>query len=172
MSKIVTFVQVHGQTAIVEAELSEAPTFGELQDALATLGIKIDAETFIFLDEADAHICGERHDPVHGIKHGCRIHISRCKRIKTTVHYLEKTAEQDFPPGARVRAVKEWAVRYFHMNPKDAAEHVLQLCKSTERPSSDTPLQQLVHAHGHGEAHHQHACALCFDLVPDKRVEG
>jgi hypothetical protein len=49
------------------------------------------------------------------------------------------------------------------MDPKDAAEHVLQLCNSTDRPPSDTPLHQLVHG--------PH-CALCFDLVPEKRVEG
>jgi hypothetical protein len=59
--------------------------------------------------------------------------------------------------------VKEWAVHKFELNPKDAAEHVLQLCQSTDRPSTDTPLLQLV-----GD----HACTLCFDLVPDKRVEG
>ena len=67
------------------------------------------------------------------------------------------------PPGARVRAVKEWAVRKFKMDPKDAADHVLQVCKSTARPASDTPLHQLLHGHD---------CALCFDLVPEKRVEG
>jgi hypothetical protein len=49
------------------------------------------------------------------------------------------------------------------LSPKDAAEHVLQLCNSTERPPSDTPLHQLVQGH---------ACELCFDLVPEKRVEG
>lgn len=45
-----------------------------------------------------------------GLKHGCRIHVSRCHRIKTTVHLLDKTAEHEFPPGARVGSVKEWAV--------------------------------------------------------------
>ena len=89
--------------------------------------------------------------------------MTRCRRIKTTVHFLDKTAEHEFAPGARVRAVKEWAVQTFKQSPKDAAEHVLQLCHSTERPSSDTPLHQLVQGH---------ACDLCFDLVPEKRVEG
>ena len=59
--------------------------------------------------------------------------------------------------------MKEWAARTFKMDPKDAAEHVLQICKSTERPASNTPLQQLVQGH---------TCAVCFDLVPEKRVEG
>jgi hypothetical protein len=58
--------------------------------------------------------------------------------------------------------VKAWAVREFHLDHKDAAEHVLQLCESAERPSGDTPLHTLLHG----------GCALCFNLVPEKRVEG
>ncbi|HEY8949464.1 MAG TPA: hypothetical protein VIM56_11315 [Rhizomicrobium sp.] len=163
MNKVTVFIQTHGRPDIVEAELAVAATLGELHDLLATSGIAVDAETVIFIDEAEEHLSGERHHPVHGLKHGSRIHVGRCKRIAVTVHFLHKTAEHHFPPGARVRAVKAWAVHKFEMDPKDAAEHVLQLCKSTDRPSSDTPLHQLVHGHD---------CALCFDLVPEKRVEG
>lgn len=163
MSRPIIFIQVHGRPGILEAELSEAATLGELHDALAEVGIQIDAETFIFIDEAEQHQHGNRHQPVDNLKHGSRIHVSRCKRIKTTVNFLEKTAEHEFAPGVRVRAVKEWAVHIFKMNPKDAAEHVLQICGSTRRPPSDTPLHELVEGHG---------CALCFDLVPEKRVEG
>lgn len=171
MSKFIVFIQFHGWPGILEADLSTAGTVGELHDALAVVGVKLDAETYIFVDEAEEHVSGDRHDPIHGLKHGCRIHVIRCKRIKTTVHYLEKTADREFPPGARVRAVKEWAVQRFEVDPKDATEHVLQLCSSTERPSSDTPLHQLV-AGNHDHGGNGHGCALCFDLVPDKRVEG
>ena len=163
MSKVVIFIQVQGRPGILESELSEAATLGELHDALASLDIQVDAETFVFLDESEEHQHGERHDPVGGLKHGARIHVCRCRRIKTTVHFLEITAEREFAPGRRVRAVKEWAVHTFKLNPKDAAEHVLQICNSTKRPASDTPLHELVEGHG---------CSLCFDLVPEKRVEG
>lgn len=163
MPKPIIFIQVHGRPGILEAELSEAATLGELSDALAAAGVEIDAETFIFIDEGEQHEHGDRRQPVHHLKHGSRVHVSRCKRIKTTVHFLEKTAEHEFPPGARVRAVKAWAVHTFKMNPKDAAEHVLQICNSTKRPASDTPLHELVEGRG---------CAVCFDLVPEKRVEG
>ena len=163
MSKTLMFIQAHGRPGILEAELSEAARLGELHDALTAAGLTVDAETFIFIDEAEEHLHGQRHDPVPGLKHGARVHLTRCRRIKTTVHFLDKTAEHAFAPGARVRAVKEWAAHTFKLSPKDAAEHVLQLCHSTERPSSDTPLHQLVQGH---------ACDLCFDLVPEKRVEG
>jgi hypothetical protein len=163
MSKTLVFVQVQGRSEIFEAELAQVATLGDLHDALAGHGIVIDAETFIFVDESEHHTHGHRHEPVLGLKHGCRVHVSRCKHINTTVHFLDKTIAHEFPPGARVRAVKAWAVENFHMSPKDAAEHVLQLCKSIERPVSDTPLHTLVHGQN---------CALCFDLVPEKRVEG
>jgi hypothetical protein len=163
MSRPIIFIQVHGRPGIIEAELSEAATLGELQDALGAAGVQIDAETFIFIDESEHHLEGDRARRVEGLKHGMRLHLSRCRRVKTTVHYLNQTTEHEFPPGARVRRVKEWAVHAFRLSPKDAAEHVLQICNSTKRPSSDTPLHELVEAHG---------CALCFDLVPEKRVEG
>ena len=108
-------------------------------------------------------LSGPHHEHLGHVKGGSRIHVSRCKRIKTTVHFAHQTVEREFAPGIRVRAVKAWAVHELKMDPRDAAEHVLQLCGSTERPSTDTPLIQLVHGHG---------CEVCFDLVPDKRVEG
>ena len=163
MSKTIVFIQVQGRPGILDVELSQAATVGELLDALAAAGITLDAETVIFLDDAEGHVGGDRHQPIPGLKHGCRVHVARCKRIKTTVNFLEKTATHSFPPGVRLRAVKEWAVHKFGMDPKDAAEHVLQLCRSSDRPPSDTPLLQLVQAH---------CCDVCFDLVPEKRVEG
>lgn len=163
MSKVTVFIQAQGRPGVLEAELSPTATVGELNDALAALGVAVDAETFIFVDQAEAYEQGQRHEPVRGLKHGCRVHVGRCKRIKTTVNFVDKTESHEFPPGTRVRAVKEWAVHKFHMDPKDAAEHVLQLCGSTDRSASDTPLLALVSGHG---------CAVCFDLVPEKRVEG
>jgi hypothetical protein len=163
MSKITVFIQAHGRAEILEAELAAAVTVGELHDILAAKGVQVESETFVFVDEAEEHLPGERQHPIHGLKHGSRIHVSRCKKIAVTVHFHDKTKEHNFPPGARLAVVKQWAVHKFEMAPKDAAEHVLQICNSTTRPPSDTRLQQLVEGH---------LCALCFDLVPEKRVEG
>jgi hypothetical protein len=163
MSNVLIFIQAHDRPEILETEISAVATVGELHDALEVLGITVDAETFIFVDEVEEHEHMERHEPLRNVKHGSRVHVGRCKRIATTVNFLDKSKVREFPPGARVRAVKEWAAHVFDMGPKDAAEHVLQLCNSTDRPPTDTPLHQLIHGHD---------CALCFDLVPEKRVEG
>lgn len=156
------FIQSHDRPGIIEADLKEAATLGDLHDVLVGAGLPINGDTFIFIDEAEECLLGELHQPLPGIKRGARIHVARCKRIKAAVHFLDQTDEQDFPPGVRIRAVKAKAVHAFHMTPADAADHVLQLCDSTERPASDTPLHELAKC----------GCAVCFDLVPEKRVEG
>ena len=163
MPKLTIFIHAQGRPGILEAEISETATMRELYDIFSALGITIDAKTLVFVDEAEQHQSREHHHPISGLKHGSRIHVCRCKRIKTTVHFTDKTEAHEFPPGARVRTVKEWAVHVFKLSPKDAAEHVLQLCNSPKRPSTDTRLSELVNPY---------ECALCFDLVPEKRVEG
>src|SRR5580704_10298400 len=100
MPKPTIFIQVHGRPGILEAEVSETATLGELQGILKTAGIPLGAETFIFIDESEQHEEGEHGKRVEGIKHGARVHVCRCKRIKTTVHFLNQTAEHEFAPGA------------------------------------------------------------------------
>ena len=163
MSTVVMFVQVQGRAEMLEGELPDAATVGDIHDMLEGLGVESEGETFIYVDEAEEPLASDRCERVRDLKRGCRLHVCRCRRVTTTVNFMDRSAERAFPPGARVRAVKAWAVRRFQMDPKDAAEHVLQLCGSTERPSSDTPLVELIDGR---------CCTLCFDLVPEKRVEG
>lgn len=163
MPQSTLFVQVQGDSRIIEVAAAEDVTESGLHHALSGAGVPGALELFVFIDEAEEHIPREGDCPVSGVKHGARVHVTRCCRIKTTVHFLDKTIERGFPPGARVRSVKTWAAHEFHLDHKDAAEHVLQICNSNVRPTTDTPLHTLVDGQD---------CAVCFDLVPEKRVEG
>lgn len=163
MSKLTLFAQVQEVPAITEIHLEPPPTAASLYVVLAAEGLLEQPDLAVFIDEDDKPLDRESKEALKDVRNGARVHIVRCRRIKVAVHYQEKTAEEVFPPGAKVKTVKAWAVRYFKLSEKDAAEHVLQLCKSTTRPSTDTPLQQLTTGH---------ECAVCFDLVPEKRVEG
>lgn len=163
MSKFTLFIQVQGHAGIIEATVAENITESALHTALANAGIPVSPELFVFIDEAEAPIGREDTCPVPGIKHGARVNVTRCRHIQTTVNFLERTVNRKFSPGTRVRRVKAWALDEFNLSHKDGAEHVLQICNSTERPSSDTSLQALVHDGN---------CSVCFDLVPEKRVEG
>ncbi|CDZ36264.1 Hypothetical protein NGAL_HAMBI1145_32780 [Neorhizobium galegae bv. officinalis] len=163
MTAITVFLLGHGRGDLVEGVLGAAATVRDLHKVLEDAGIEIDKDTHVFLGDAEEPVSENLHDSLRDLKDGLRIHVTRCRRVATTVNYLEHSAEHRFSPGTRVRAVKEWAVHNFKINPKDAAEHVLQLCNSTKRPASDTTLQELTD---------NHTCAVCFDLVPEKRVEG
>jgi hypothetical protein len=161
MSNIVLFVQEHGAADAEELEIALSATFAELLAASKGQGPR--EETLIFVDEAEEPVGVEICIEHSGAKHGSRVHLSRCRHVEVTVHYQDKTEKHRFPPGAKVHRVKHWAVHKFKLADTDATEHVLQICGGSDRPSGGTPLHALL-APG--------SCALCFDLVPDKRVEG
>jgi hypothetical protein len=163
MTTTIAFIQIQGQPVVIAAEFPEKPTVGDLEAALAKAGITLEHETAIFIDEGDEQNYADRAATLKDFKRGCRVHLGRCRKIKTSVHYLERTIEHGFTPGTRVRAVKAWAVRELKIDEKDAGEHVLRLCNSTREPPTDTPLAELADPH---------QCAVCFDFVPVKRVEG
>ena len=163
MSKTIIFIQIQGKPGVTEAEITIPVTSGDLQDKLKVHGIDIDKDLVAFVDEAENPIPHDRKAAIEGLKHGSRVHVTRCKKVKVTIHYLERTIDRAFPPGTRVRTVKQWAVRELKIKPTDAGEHVLQLCNSITQPPSDMALAELVRDQG---------CDVCFDLVPEKRIEG
>lgn len=161
MSQVTVFVHIHGKNALHEAHLKLPLDGRSLRESLEKAGIDFSADSLIFLDEDD--------DPtdltarLQELKAGTRVHISTCRRVQVTVNFLDKTITNQFPPGTRVKRVKEWAAKSLEVRPTDAAEHVLQLCGSQTRPAADTPLNELTDRCG---------CSVCFEFVPDKRVEG
>lgn len=123
--------------------------------------------------KGDFHVFGEdcdepfaKDDELPGSEEGkpLRLHVHRCRRIKVTVTFNGASKEQDFGPGTTIATVKKWAaIKAFGMDPADAAEHVLQLAGTTDRPEPDTHIGALASCP---------VCSLAFDLVPLKRVEG
>ncbi|MDE2133259.1 MAG: hypothetical protein KGJ49_01515 [Alphaproteobacteria bacterium] len=93
-----------------------------------------------------------------------RLHVSHCHHIDVSVRFNGEDAKRRFPPSTTIARVHHWAARRaFHLAPRDAAEHVLQLQGSTKRPDRDVHLGSLTD---------RKICAVAFDLVPRKRVEG
>jgi hypothetical protein len=162
MSESILFVQVQGDGRVTEVAVPENVSGAALRARLREAGILTTQDLLVFIDDVEDQVREESASPLAGVRHGARVHVTRCHKINVAVNYLNKTIDREFAPGARVRAVKQWAVHEFHLDHKDAAEHVLQLCGSADRPASDTPLHVLL----------RNGCRLCFDLVPEKRVEG
>ena len=93
-----------------------------------------------------------------------RLHCTRCRKIDVVVRFNGEEAKRHFPPGTTVERVRRWASRRaFKLAPRDAAEHVLQILDKTTRPDRDLHIGAVAE---HG------TCAVAFDLVPSKRVEG
>ena len=162
MSQIVMFAQVEGETRIVELAVEEGVTEAGVYDALVGMGVLTGEDLHVFLEEAEEPL-SRKGKKVVPVRPGARVHVVRCKRVEVLVHYLERTVTRLFPPGTRVRKVKDWAVREVDLDKTDAVEHVLQLCGSAERPPTDTSLHTWIQGN---------ECRVCFDLVPDKKVEG
>ncbi len=163
MNNIIVFVHIGANHGITEVNLPERACLADAYQALRAANIEIDGESCLFIDEDDHSYHGDESVRLESLKHGSHIHLCRCRAISTTVNYLDKSEERKFAPGTRVRRVKAWAVRHFEIEATDAGEHILRLCDSTEEPPTDTPLHELTEAP---------QCCVCFDLVPEKRVEG
>ena len=163
MIKTIIFIQAEGKAGVTEAEIAIPATVRDLHEAFKAHGIDFDKEREAFVDEAENPVPHDAKATVEGLKHGSRVHVTHCKKIKVAVHYMHRTIDRAFTPGTRVRTVKQWAVRELKLNPTDAGEHVLQLCNSTIQPPTDAALAELVNGR---------SCDVCFDLVPEKRIEG
>lgn len=90
------------------------------------------------------------------------IHVHRCGKIKVEAMFNGQVKKVELAPSRTVGAAKTYvAVKLFGMSKHDAAEHVLQLAGTTDRPDADTHLGSLARR-----------CSVAFDLVPLIRVEG
>lgn len=97
------------------------------------------------------------------IPYGLRVHMHRLKAIDVAVRYAGREVRRAFRPSSTIRRIKHWAVREFRISPSDAAELMLQVQGSDERPDLDTHLGALVKCPQK---------SVCFDLVPSARVNG
>lgn len=141
--------------------LDERPSVQDVLAAAAKLRSGAgDGDYLVFLEGEDEPL-----DPHGHLQDGepLRLQVHRCVKIAVAVTFNGVTKTEDFAPGRTVESVKKAMARAHGLDPRDAAEHVLQLAGSNDRPDADTHIGALV---GHG------ACALAFDLVPLKRVEG
>lgn len=164
MTKIEILLQGEGIADIELVELDEGA--GPAEILAIALERRQGGETgdyLVFVEDQEEPLAPghQLHRHPHGEPH--RVHVHRCRNVAVTVTFNGRPETRDFAPSRTVAAVKAWAAKAFHMDPRDAAEHVLQLAGTADRPEPDTHLGSLVR-HGH--------CEVRFDLVPLKRVEG
>ena len=163
MQTLLVFYQAENLGRIERASFSADVT---LADVLAEIRGRhaCDVTALLFLEDTDepADLTTCLRD-LAGSK-GLKVHVHRCQHIDVSVTFNGKAKDHRFAPGATVARVKRWATeKAFPMSPEQAAEHVLQLAGTTERPNPGTHLGSLtVHP----------KCQVRFDLVPNERVNG
>jgi hypothetical protein len=162
MTTIAVFYQAE---ALGRVEHANYPAETTLGGVLADLRTRLGANegALLFLEDADdpADLGVRLQDLDKG--RGVKVHVHRCHHVVVSVSFNGKVKEHRFAPAAMVARVKRWATEAFGMSPEEAAEHVLQLTGTTDRPSPGTHLGTLA-------THPK--CQVSFDLVPNERVNG
>jgi hypothetical protein len=152
---------------IADIEIISLPagsTYTDLLDEAARRREGGDGEFLIFLEDEEDPVEPKRKIAPSEPGRPHRVHVHRCRRIEVETSFNGESKAMSFAPGVTVGTAKRRiAQQLFGMDPKDAAEHVLQLAGNSERPEPDTHLGALV---SEGQ------CRIAFDLVPLTRVEG
>jgi hypothetical protein len=155
--KTIIFVAVEAQ-AIDRFELGEQAVVADLLLVLEQRGVEI-AELAIFKEDHDEPL--EPHHPLHGHDHPV-FHAHRCRKVEVPVHYKTETFEHRFAPSATIATITSWAVQRAGLGKEEAEEHVLQVHGSRVQPPPNVHVGSLV----------VHGCAVAFDLVRKKLVQG
>lgn len=170
MRAIDVFVQGDGVADIAVVAVSPCDTIKDLLGKLERGDAK--GELLVFLEDVSAPLDADavveellplatEDDAALG---PLRLHLTRCRQVEVAVRFNGEDEKRRFPPSATVERVRRWAARRaFDLSPRDSAEHVLQLQGSPTRPDRDVHIGTLTQSK---------TCAVAFDLVPSKRVEG
>jgi hypothetical protein len=159
--KVKVFLQSELLNDIEVVEVESVGGHAELRAAcFAKVNLHPDENVFIFLeDEDDEHALEKLEQVVEGL----RVHLHRLKIIDVIVRYAGRDVRRSFRPSATVGRVKTWATHELGVAPSDAAELMLQITGTNNRPDSDSHIGTFVKAPMH---------ILEFDLVPSPRVNG
>jgi hypothetical protein len=173
MAGIQIFVQGEGKREIRVVEMPPHTTVRELLEAAQSKGVASQTgddhgggkDVAVYAEDRETPLPAASTLEAAGLSNHSSVHLSRCPRVAVTVHYNGQDRSEAFGPGVPMHRVKEWAVgnKGFNLNPVDAAEHVLQLTGTSDRPDEDVHIGSLVGGSG---------CKVEFDLVAKVRVEG
>lgn len=159
--KVQVFLQSEFLRDIEVVEIEAGAGHKVLRDlCIAKLGLRGEEELFLFVEDRDDDpSSGELHE----IPDGLRVHLHRHKEIDVTVRYGGREVRRSFRPSSTIARVKQWSTRELEISPSDAAELMLQIAGTTNRPDADVHIGALVKAPTR---------SVSFDLVPSPRVNG
>ena len=159
--KIQVFLQSELLTDIEIVEVESTAGHDALHQAcMSKLAAAPNETFFLFVEDDDDE---KPLDKLKEIPVGARVHLHRLKGIDVAVRYAGRDVRRQFRPSATVGRVKRWATHELGVAPSDAAELMLQVSGTDNRPDLDVHIGALV------VAPHR---TVTFDLVPSPRVNG
>lgn len=163
MKTIDIFYQGEGITALEHIEIGDHEAFGALRATLAKKH-NLGNDACLFVEDEAEPVAEDVLIKSRAGRAGVKVHIHRCREIKVTVHFKDKSVHEKFAPGTTVARVKHWvATRKFGMTEEEASDHHLQLAGTTIQPDPGTHIGTLVTSD---------KCAVEFDLVSTPKVNG
>lgn len=163
MKTIDIFYQGEGIAALEHLEIDADATFGSVRAEIAKKH-GLGADTCLFIEDDGDPVDDDVKVTTKVGRAGVKAHVHRCREIKVTVYFKNKSVHDKFAPGTTVTKVKHWAaIRKFGMSEEDASHHHLQLAGTTTQPDPGTHIGTLVTS---GK------CAVEFDLVSTPKVNG
>jgi len=149
---------------ITVVELASTATTDDVINAASNLGGSREGAARVWVEGQDEPLSAGSL-AAFGVADRARLHVHTCEKVEVTVNFGSSQPSRDFPPVVTIEKVKEWAVgeKGIDMSAADAADHVLQVCGSVNRPDGDIHVGSLT-APG--------SCDVCFDLVAKERIEG
>jgi len=162
MKTIDIFYQGEGIASLQHIEFEGQRSFAELLAAIAKQH-GLDGAA-LFLEDEDEPVDERELIGTKAGRSGVKVHVHRCREVRVTVNFKEKSVHDNVRPGKTVGKIKHWAaVRKFGMSEEEASHHHLQLAGTTDQPDTGTHVGALVT---------KGTCAVEFDLVPTPRVNG
>lgn len=147
--------------AVVEVEHDVA--LAKLRELLKAMLPKdvLHEDIHIFFEDQDEDEA-EAFQALKEIPEGLRLHLHRLKGIDVSVNYAGRYVQRTLRPSATVERVKRWSTKELGIAASDAAELMLQVSGTNNRPDLDTHIGSLARGKKN----------LSFDLVPSPRVNG
>lgn len=163
VSKIDVFYQGSKIQRVEHLEADGDATLGAIKAQIVAKHA-CDADVLLFREDGDEPVDETLSAKTAAGPSGAKLHVHACRHIDITVAFAGRTAKRKFAPGTTVGRVKQWAAEHeFGLTKDDAAEHVLQIASTGDRPAPGTHIGSIAHCPD---------CRIAFDLVPDQRING
>jgi hypothetical protein len=123
-------------------------------------------EGYLFLADSEEPLDPDAKLGEVGIDRQGHVHAGRCRRVEVTVEYAGQSHSHQFPPTAKVKTVRDWALSQHWQAPIDPTQHPKFGLFLAGDPNA------LPDARRIGTYTQKGSCAVTFELALRERPQG